>query len=569
LRWAGPLALSLASVAIPGGFAACARAPVSSGFDSMDADQPAPTSTMGSGGVDAALPDASAGDAPLFQFYDAGQADANEGGNGLADAACDGDVCTQAPVAICGDGVINGTELCDDGNAVAGDGCSPSCRLEPGFACTRQMTMPNSVCHPTHCGDGVKEGFEQCDDGNVVPYDGCSPSCTVEAKCNGVGGCTGVCGDGLVIPPEQCDDGNAIDGDGCSSTCQLEPASGYSCTNVSSPPAAALDIPILYRDMLYHVSPTPLPVPAPTGGGHPDFNYDPFNVGRVLSLVFSPLAADSEPVLNSVGTPQVITDATSFCWWYHDKGCAGAGSVNPYAKPVSVDAAGKPMVLHLTQTAPGSSVYSYSNQFFFPIDGLGWNAGKNPQTSADCTTGTLHNFSFTSELHYVFTYDAAVAASANPTIFSFMGDDDVWAFINGLTVVDLGGMHTALPGMITLNTANAAGLGLVDGGFYAIDLFQAERHTCQSTYALTLGGFAHTVTTCKTACGDGIAAGTEQCDNGANNVPAGSMPYGRGVCTDQCQLAPYCGDGIVQKANGEKCDGTPDCQSDCQPVMAQ
>ena len=35
------------------------------------------------------------------------------------------------------------------------------------------------------CGDGVKEGFEQCDDGNLIPYDGCSPTCTIEPKCAG------------------------------------------------------------------------------------------------------------------------------------------------------------------------------------------------------------------------------------------------------------------------------------------------------------------------------------------------------------------------------------------------
>jgi cysteine-rich repeat protein len=35
--------------------------------------------------------------------------------------------------------------------------------------------------HPCEvCGNGIKEGSEQCDDGNTVGDDGCSPTCTVE-----------------------------------------------------------------------------------------------------------------------------------------------------------------------------------------------------------------------------------------------------------------------------------------------------------------------------------------------------------------------------------------------------
>ena len=63
------------------------------------------------------------------------------------------------------------------------------------------------------CGNGVLESGEQCDDGNTVSYDGCSSSCQVE---------TPVCGNGHVESGEQCDDGNTLSGDGCSATCQVE-----------------------------------------------------------------------------------------------------------------------------------------------------------------------------------------------------------------------------------------------------------------------------------------------------------------------------------------------------------
>lgn len=77
------------------------------------------------------------------------------------------------------------------------------------------------------CGDGVVNGMDVCDDGDLVGGDGCSPECTVEPGwvCSGAGpsDCLATCGDGLVIGPEQCDDGNFATGDGCGLTCHVEP----------------------------------------------------------------------------------------------------------------------------------------------------------------------------------------------------------------------------------------------------------------------------------------------------------------------------------------------------------
>ncbi len=38
--------------------------------------------------------------------------------------------------SMCGDGKRDDAEACDDGNTVAGDGCSPDCQQENGFTCT-------------------------------------------------------------------------------------------------------------------------------------------------------------------------------------------------------------------------------------------------------------------------------------------------------------------------------------------------------------------------------------------------------------------------------------------------
>ena len=70
------------------------------------------------------------------------------------------DVIVQEPE--CGNGVVENEEECDDGNDVAGDGCT-ECTLDP------------------FCGDGeVNQEFEQCDDGNNDNGDGCSERCQEE-----------------------------------------------------------------------------------------------------------------------------------------------------------------------------------------------------------------------------------------------------------------------------------------------------------------------------------------------------------------------------------------------------
>lgn len=67
--------------------------------------------------------------------------------------------------------------------------------------------------HEPVCGDGMMDDGEACDDGNTVAHDGCSPTCTIEVP---------VCGNGFVDVGEECDDGNLVNGDGCSSACVCE-----------------------------------------------------------------------------------------------------------------------------------------------------------------------------------------------------------------------------------------------------------------------------------------------------------------------------------------------------------
>ena len=133
---------------------------------------------------------------------------------------------------VCGDGKISGNEACDDRNAASGDGCSSSCQVEPGYACKMAGMACEMVPQNTaRCGDGQVNAGEGCDDGNMTGADGCSPSCSLEGGfvCPTPGAACmrdAFCGDGrLDAPNEMCDDGNAVPGDGCTGRCVLEPFS--------------------------------------------------------------------------------------------------------------------------------------------------------------------------------------------------------------------------------------------------------------------------------------------------------------------------------------------------------
>jgi len=245
--------------------------------------------------------------------------------------------------------------------------------------------------------------------------------------------------------------------------------------------------------------PASIPIPAtirdfkPFGaaGGHPDFEHFTGNVR--VGLVAPDLDADGKPIATdlvghgigsefrdakgnainpslydaslgdtpgSLTTPSgaCLTSTETFAQWYRDVPGVNAGAA----------------VTLTFKRVPGTATYVFdsandepykSRGGFFPIDG--------DLYGNYASTG--HNFHFTTELETGFVYRKNTGQ-----VFTFTGDDDVWVFIGGKLVIDLGGVHGAHSQTIDLDRL----AWLEDGASYPLKIFHAERHTTQSNFRI-------------------------------------------------------------------------------------
>jgi cysteine-rich repeat protein len=147
---------------------------------------------------------------------------------------------------VCGNGTVEGNEVCDDGkNDGSPGGCLPGCLGRAPFCGDGVVTTPpeacddgsnlvtyggtSKLCGPgcqfaPYCGDTVVSNGEQCDDGpkNGTSMSTCSASCTLGQRC----------GDGIKNGPEQCDNGTNDGSYGtCNPDCMLAPYCGDGARN--------------------------------------------------------------------------------------------------------------------------------------------------------------------------------------------------------------------------------------------------------------------------------------------------------------------------------------------------
>jgi fibro-slime domain-containing protein len=562
---------------------------------------------------------------------------------------------TSACVTRCGDGNIdtNRDEECDDGNGVTGDGCSAECKKEDGFTCVDKTKKDAQPCS-SGTGDCLQLPitYRDFDGANLTtghpdflymlstPKGGTRTYCVPNASSR-VQGSSGSC------------PGNDST-DLCLGLTKPElNSSGKPEANT----AGGLKCACQFTDW--------------------DKTYQGASITQqqlvAAGFTFTTCSSGGSGEIWSVTHPgvQVIQSADSFKQWYTDSDYStkyvGVLELEPttesdnayqytasngrtlyddihdiWLKQASKPAVSSPPATSLTsgffplESATGAHATKMCN--LWPYWALTaaqttsctrdqWDARADTDpakagaegTNATAVQGVKRNYYFTTEARYLFRY-------VGGETLKFHGDDDVWVYVNGKLVLDIGATHERLEGTVTLSDTGASavirsedvvtgkftvvgqtqkttGLGLVPGNTYEIAIFHADHHPRDSNYQLTLTGFSRTYSECKPTCGDGVVTVGEECDDGeANNTGAyngckadctyapycgdgnadapdedcdkgrdNTGEYGTDGCTPACKRAHFCGDGFLDVAAGEECDGggqaSAGCDASCHVII--
>ena len=476
-------------------------------------------------------------------------------------------------IPTCGDGIISGSEGCDDGNTASGDGCSATCHLEIGSKCSGTPskcthtvcgdmkveggegcddgnTMPFDGCSEdcqiepdcsgtscaSKCGDGILIGSEECDDGNAASGDGCSSDCKKEPGWT----CTQPnSGDKLMVPviyrdfkfskdvaPSDNDFENGVSGSYSpftgivNSTLNASGKPVYSGIGGNAHVLSAGSFSQWFTDAsgVNHSTATKMALWKDGKGNYVNrygANGEQWNTtapanwcgtvgSEVLAASGTPIPCTLQVQVPDSGPTEIQTD----CQKMEAQGYAQLpGSCK-------ADSGGTYKAQYIVSKADG-------NPLFFPVDGDSFTPASElkaaqipPYYDASSTwpfdldaagNRVLHNFSFTSEFHYWFLYDKTKTYTLD-----FVGDDDMWVFINRKLAADLGGIHIAVVGSIVIDangnstttvtptypsspaptaTTQATALGLQDGNLYEIAVFQAERQSDSSSLQVTFPAF--------------------------------------------------------------------------------
>lgn len=499
---------------------------------------------------------------------------------------------TAACKTPCGDGNVDLGEECDDGNAVSGDGCSETCTLEPGFDCVK---VPKKDTKP--CASGLGECLElpitfRDFDGAHLPsghpdfffYQKGKTMCVPNAsganlldlpengtcpRSDATDPCTGL------VNPTLGPDGKPVLNTASGLTCLCtftdwdgtglldDVANAMQCNSGAASPRYVQNVAVKVID---------------SEASFKQWFSDSDKSDKVVStLELAQIGATNQYQFSSSNGRTVYDDLHDI--WLASVNMPRAGGATRLDSGFfPLENTMRPKLCNLWPYWVNSPTCvaqdnATPNQQWNP---RGWNSGgamPNPDeplgTPVKPVTGVERNFYFTSEVRYLFRF-------VGGETLQFFGDDDVWVFINGKLVLDLGAPHERMRGTVTLTSGDVAtwaisvqnvstgedlpipgakgsgmvtGLGLEVGKTYEIAIFHADRHPRESNYQLTLSGFSTEQTVCMPTCGDGVRTGAEECDEGPNNADG---VYGG--CTTECKFGPFCGDGIVDEEAGEECD---------------
>lgn len=482
----------------------------------------------------------------------------------------------------CGDSMIEGAEVCDDGNADASDGCSDLCQVESGYTCTEDGDGL-STCVLT-CGDGVVDGADVCDDNNRTDGDGCDSGCGIEdgylctEDGDGLSTCVLSCGDSVINGEDECDDGNMMATDGCSDTCVIEP--GYLCTedgdglstcefscgdgvvngddecdDMNGTDADGCTACVV--DMGYTCSGAPSVCVVTCGDG--EFDAD---LGE---------ACDDGNTDNGDGCAMDCTLEADFV-------CANEDGETSICGPELARIDG---VLEDADTAwsrPNADCTPRSGTTVFEA------VEYTNSTGAEQTVDIFTDYAYDGYM-YVFS---DVVDAANPTTNCVAGNDDFTNLNNSLLqdivvpagetiqiVISAWGSGRGEFSVYVTDAAFGCGNGLTDvPGDACDDGNTADGDGCSAACALEVGfecDDAEPTACIASVCGNGVIESGEECDDMDADAGDGCS----GTCTVEdtyiCDGEPsicvisLCGNAVID--DGEVCEGTPGCADDCRSAV--
>lgn len=234
---------------------------------------------------------------------------------------------------------------------------------------------------------------------------------------------------------------------------------------------------------------------ASEAGGHPDFEVVPkAGYGHYMGNLQPALDSEGKPVFKGGGfkvkTQWKDANNLNICPSAYDPhkgdlvgayssatpdpgGIKSAASFAQWFRNVPNVNVSKDLSIKLTRQ-DGTNLYAFNDKTdpvyatkggFFPINADLF--GNSP--------GQSKNFGFTFELSTEFLYKPGTNQK-----FTFIGDDDVWVFVNGQLVVDIGGIHSAVSQTVYLDRLT----NLVANGKNKLSFFFAERHTTQANFRI-------------------------------------------------------------------------------------
>jgi fibro-slime domain-containing protein len=212
------------------------------------------------------------------------------------------------------------------------------------------------------------------------------------------------------------------------------------------------------------------------GAVHPDFDFGSLTGEHPVKGAVQPVLGPGpgrKPVLNAAnaGKDPAISFGRFDDWWNTDS--TRTSPLQNYESCYDL-----PMGKSDDGSWEYESFYDSPDHGFWPVEGAGLNrfgdsqascyAYPPPDSTRWVTGGPKRNGNFCAESHADFVYVPGQR-------FAFRGDDDVWIFINGKLVVDLGGVHVPKSDSIDLDK-----LGLTPGQAYKWDFFYCDRQPCGS-----------------------------------------------------------------------------------------